>query len=160
MKTRASSLKASAEVRFWLKIDFDAALWPSRDAWETCPNNECWKWVGAVTSQGYGVFNVEGKQTLAHRFSMMIHGLELGENTDHLCRNRLCVRPSHLEAVTIRENTARGNGKASVALRENVCKNGHALDGDNVATVGSGWRVCRTCQRLASQKTRNNKEEV
>lgn len=84
---------------FWLRVD---------------RREDCWVWLGAVTRSGrggspYGRLRVAGKHYVAHRVAYIIEvgpipdGLEL----DHLCRNTLCVRPDHLEAVTHEENMAR-----------------------------------------------------
>ena len=69
----------------------------------------CWEWQGA-TSNGYGILNVGGKKTYAHRFSVLFHGRKIrhGFVVDHLCSNRRCVNPAHLEVVTMQENARRG----------------------------------------------------
>ena len=68
-----------------------------------------------------------------------------GLEPDHLCRNRSCVRPSHLEAVTHLENMRRGKNGA-----KSNCPEGHPLRGHNlwrVTNSGTGWtaRLCRIC---------------
>jgi hypothetical protein len=70
-----------------------------------------------------------------------------GLHIDHLCRNQGCVNPSHLEAVTCRENMLRGNAPVAIAVRTNQCKNGHPLSGDNLYIGSKGERVCRTCKK-------------
>lgn len=73
----------------------------------------CWFWLGATNSDGYGRIRIEGKTKFAHRIYYEHHigpipdGLEL----DHLCRNRSCVRPEHLEPVTHKENIRRSRQK-------------------------------------------------
>lgn len=70
----------------------------------------CWSWPTRNKS-GYGSFYLHGKARKAHRvsFELYVRDLEPGEVVDHLCRNEGCVNPSHLEAVTHRENIMRGN---------------------------------------------------
>lgn len=73
---------------------------------------ECWEWGGGYSKGGYGVFWWHQTHIYAHRFSFeeAHHCLIPKEfQIDHLCRNRSCVNPSHLELVTSRENTRRGN---------------------------------------------------
>lgn len=118
----------------------------------------CWVWTGA-TSRGYGNFtpNGRGSWTTAYRWSYEHHvgpvpeGLEL----DHLCRNRACVNPAHLEPVTHLENRQRA------ALAKTHCKNGHEFTPENTYQrkdrVG---RNCRTCSNAASRRHRHNPKET
>jgi hypothetical protein len=91
------------------------------------PNSGCWLWTGAVSSEGYAVFEVAGKQVRAHRFSYeRYRGKIPGDLTiDHLCRVRCCVNPNHLEVVTIQENIRRrehckgeANGRAKLTSEQ------------------------------------------
>lgn len=67
----------------------------------------CWLWSGAMSPEGYG--RLGGRQ-YAHRavYEHLVGEIPLGLQIDHLCRNRRCVRPSHLDVVASRENTLRG----------------------------------------------------
>lgn len=72
----------------------------------------CWLWQAKLNADGYGVFSISPElSVLAHRFAyeVAVGPIPDGLVTDHLCRNRRCVNPDHLEPVTSRENTIRGH---------------------------------------------------
>lgn len=112
----------------------------------------CWDWQGAKNSRGYGcVTNGKGTSMLAHRRAYMelVGEIPEGLQIDHLCMNKACVNPAHLEPVTQLENTRR----ASALITH--CKQGHPFEGDNLRVVthraGKPHRVCVTCQRAWSR---------
>ncbi len=76
-----------------------------------CDPVGCWLWPRSTNGDGYGKLYVGKKLILAHRyaFELLVGPIPEGMTLDHLCRNRLCVRPSHLEPVTIAENLRRGH---------------------------------------------------
>lgn len=85
------------------------SLWPARFMSHVAfePMSGCWLWTGGTTRSGYGVY---GKpQTTAHRVSYELHvgPIPSGHDMDHLCRNRACVNPDHLEPVSHHENMRR-----------------------------------------------------
>lgn len=113
----------------------------------------CWEWCGgAVNSKGYGHIK-QGRALLkAHRVSWtLVRGpIPSGLTLDHLCRNRLCVNPDHLEAVSNRENILRGTSPTAINARKTHCQRGHELTAANIIHYpktehGHARRACRLC---------------
>lgn len=73
----------------------------------------CWLWQGEINRNGYGRVWIEGKRVMVHRvvWGVLRGPIADGMVLDHLCRNRACCNPDHLEPVTVRENTLRGEAK-------------------------------------------------
>lgn len=111
--------------------------------------DECWPWLGASFETHGNRYGTCGSADLAHRVSFEMHNGPLADGlvVDHICRNGLCVNPSHLEAVTNVENIMRGNGTPAVNARKTHCKSGHPLEGNNLRRRRDGRRVCRTCEK-------------
>ena len=128
--------KVDVAERFWAKVDRDQP-------------DECWSWKAGKFSDGYGAFYLEGRTTKAHRVSYELSkgSVPEGLHLDHLCRNKACVNPDHLDPVTCGENLRRGDGFNGHQSRQTHCKRGHPLSGANLIQYKDGHRRCRTCER-------------
>lgn len=121
----------------------------------------CWLWTGALDRHGYGKTSFAGQRAaLLHRvmYRLLVGPIPEGLTIDHLCRNRNCQQPAHLEAVTKRENTLRGVGSSARHARQTECKRGHSFsDPANVISKKSKYgrpkRNCRLCHN-AGQRSR------
>ena len=148
------AIRGPAERRFWIRVSTDAP--PPEHRPELGP---CWLWVG-LTVEGYGRFwigprpGMATRFTPAHRWSYerYVGLIPEGLHIDHLCRVRNCVRPTHLEPVTNRENLLRGETVTAKHAAKTHCPEGHPYAGDNLIVDG-GSRRCRTC-RLAGRRRR------
>lgn len=111
-------------------------------------SNGCWDWVASLSVKGYGLFKLNGKTVKAHRVSYELFKGEIpkGLQIDHLCRNRKCVNPSHLEAVTARINVLRGETITAKAFRTTKCPLGHPYSMYNTWFDNRGHRNCKICK--------------
>ena len=111
--------------------------------------SECWTWLGPRDPAGYGQTPHEGDMFKAHRLAwlVLVGPIKKGFHLDHLCRNRACVRPAHLDPVPQRENTLRGIGPAADNARKTHCPYGHPLSGPNLRITKRGNRECIECRR-------------
>ena len=112
----------------------------------------CWEWSGSRFPNGYGRVQRKlpsGRRELyAHRFiySLMVGPIPDDQELDHLCHNRPCVNPSHLEAVSHQENRVRALWKENGLPQSLYCSKGHELAAVGTYTWGSS-RVCRACRK-------------
>lgn len=118
----------------------------------------CWEML-TVAGDGYGRVYRDGRTQLAHRISYEQHRGPIPGNLhiDHLCRNKGCINPDHLEPVTLVENVMRGNGIGARNAAKTHCPQGHPYDEANTIRGYNGGRSCRTCREAytASRKRSN-----
>lgn len=116
---------------------------------------DCWEWTGEIDKDGYGRGWVPelGRIRLAHRLLYEAHRgpIPAGLQLDHVCRNRRCVNPDHLEPVTQQENIRRSDGVQAINARKTACHNGHPFDEANTYVCPRGRRECRICRTAASR---------
>jgi hypothetical protein len=135
-----------------------ATPWQDRFWARVAIGDACWEWLGTLTSDGYGQMSVAGRSVQAHVLSYELNGglIPDGLELDHLCRNRQCVNPAHLEPVTRGENQRRGMAPWGINARKTECKWGHPFDEANTLYRTPGRRTCRECNR---RHTRNWRRE-
>jgi hypothetical protein len=123
----------------------------------------CWEWVGAHDHSGYAQVSAKGGRTTVkvHRlmYELLVGPIPEGMQIDHLCRNRGCVRPDHLEPVSHAENVRRGDAGKHHAAKDS-CPNGHPYDDVNTYRRPDrrNRRECRICRNAATSRSRLNKE--
>jgi len=116
----------------------------------------CHVWLGHKLPAGYGTIKHDGKKQYVHRVVWELANGFLGDLTiDHLCKNTSCVNLEHMEAVSQKVNTLRGDSPVSRNARKTHCKRGHEFTRENTLTVktpyGTG-RQCRICSRMRSRR--------
>ena len=138
-RCEALELTARELERFWKKV-------------RKLPNG-CWEWTGNLDRWGYGFFWLRGENQHAHRIAYRAFvGAITKATLDHLCRNRACVNPSHLEPATQQENNLRGNSVSGVNARKTHCPKGHPYVPVAPEQYSGKTRLCKICH---NELTRN-----
>lgn len=127
------------------------------------PKTSCWAWRGATNAKGYAVFSRTEGSNFAHRAIHEHFGGSVPEGftIDHLCRDRGCVNPFHLEAVPHRVNVLRGETLAAANAAKTHCPAGHEYNEQNsVRYNGNGGRQCLLCRKrnMAAYKARQRRQ--
>lgn len=136
-----SAMDPKIVERFWSKVE---------------KTEGCWNWTGDTNGSGYGRFWPTWRKWItAHRFAykLLVGPIPDGKILDHLCENKVCVRPDHVRATTHAGNVLRGKGPTARNARKTTCKRGHPLSGENLKlykppNYPRALRVCRACVKI------------
>lgn len=124
--------------RFWTKV---------------AKTDRCWLWTGCLSAKGYARTSVNRKHLPAYRvaYVLLVGPVPQGLELDHLCRNRRCVNPSHLEPVTHRVNVGR-----AIHDRHFACGHPETPENSYRRPDEYGGRTCRICKRSRNRKYLHN----
>lgn len=116
---------------------------------------DCWIWTGSRSGNGYGMIAVDNVRWMAHRYAYtaLVGAIPEGLDLDHLCRNRACINPAHLEPVTRSENLKRGAPRGERQRARTHCPHNHPYDEQNT-TRRNGRRICKACDRDRARRNR------
>lgn len=144
------------------KLSWPESFWNKVEKQE----NGCWIWRGYINVEGYGK---AANNKMAHRvaYQLVIGNIPEGLEIDHLCRNRRCVNPAHLEPVTHTENVKRGDYSnvdrellGRLQREKTHCPKGHPYTGNNLRINYAGRRVCRECERIKNRQYLARKKRI
>lgn len=143
----------------FVQMNGDSPQAQSRPLGYVIQENGCWDWV-ALDPEGYGRWSQRRGTKMAHRriYELLRGPIPKGLTIDHLCRNRACCNPDHLEPVTFLENVMRGHGPAAQNARKTHCPQGHPYNAIRVDGKLRGRR-CSVCE-VASSRERYRKGKL
>lgn len=153
-------LKPTADAR---RVTQSKPVWPRLMAKRVIDANGCWVHQSTPDGNGYCSISVNARRVKVHRwiYERVVGSIPAGYEVDHLCRNRRCFNPDHLEAVTQAENNRRSTSITNLKARQTHCAKGHPLSGENLILESSGpsrrpARRCRICNaaRFRAMRTR------
>ena len=140
-------LNKRQHINFWAKID---------------KSGICWEWTGSKNNGGYGLFGLNYKMRSAHRVSYEIKWGKIPDGLviNHMCRNRGCVNPDHLEVVTQKVNVQKGLAGFKTGLKNRAkthCPQNHEYTPDNLTKQNNNKRNCKACNndRIRARRARN-----
>ncbi|PXH62351.1 HNH endonuclease signature motif containing protein [Klebsiella variicola] len=147
--TKCNSLPASTESRLLSKVEKDL-------------ETGCWIFTGSRLPSGYGILWNGARPTGAHRISFQLYKGEIpaGKEIDHICNNRSCVNPAHLQAISHKENIHKSSTLMGVNARKSHCKRGHPLNGENLHITPLGARQCKECMRMHARNAKARKRDA
>lgn len=117
----------------------------------TVTETGCWEWTAAANSRGYGQWGVDGVSRSTHRvaYELLVGPIPHELQIDHLCRNKRCCNPAHLEPVSAKTNNSRRPG-----VNKSHCVHGHALTPENTITKRAGNSIIRNCRECSNARRR------
>jgi hypothetical protein len=143
-RRRAGTLpkRPTESERFWSKVE---------------KTETCWLWTASKDRAGYGWFGKDGTATKAHRwaYESLVGPIPEDLVIDHLCRVRNCVRPDHLEPVTVAENTRRGLTGINL-MNQDTCRNGLHPWPASAKVSADGYRRCRECAVIRHERSKSH----
>ena len=118
---------------------------------EYIPGFTCWAWMGRCDKGGYGRITKTNNEHgyIAHRLSYELYrgGIPDGYDIHHLCKNKWCVNPNHLEPISKREHMILDNPIIALNANKSHCINGHEFNYQNtiIRTFDKGRHPHRRC---------------
>ncbi len=124
----------------------------------------CWRWTASTMGSGYGRFKIRGRKSMiaAHIFAyeQKYGPVPDGKELDHLCRNRWCCNPDHVEPVTHQVNVVRGNAPNMILHRSGKCRRGHEQNETNTKYQTRNGKRHRAFCKICKQLDRNGGDDA